>query len=61
MKPQNDQPFEVSPDKIPVMPAKFDALRIGRIEDGRRYLGNGCWERVNVEESRLNERREAWK
>ena len=21
--------------------------RVGRIEDGRRYLGGNCWERVN--------------
>lgn len=24
----------------------LDRLRIGRIEDGRRYMGNGCWEVV---------------
>ncbi len=22
---------------------KFDRMRVGRIEDGRRYMGNGCW------------------
>ena len=41
-------------------PAHMDRMMIGRIDsDGRRYLGNGGYERVNVEESRLNERREA--
>jgi hypothetical protein len=33
----------------------LDRMRIGRIEDGKRYLGNNCWQHVNVEESRLNE------
>jgi hypothetical protein len=27
----------------------FDRMRIGRIEDGRRYLGNGAWQRVDGE------------
>lgn len=26
----------------------FDALRKGRVEDGRRYLGNGGWQRINT-------------
>jgi hypothetical protein len=33
----------------------LDRMRVGRIEEGRRYLGNNCWQHVNVEESRLNE------
>jgi hypothetical protein len=36
----------------------FDRMRIGRIEDGRRYLGEGCWQRVDHEHSETNERRE---
>jgi hypothetical protein len=26
----------------------FDRLRKGQIEDGRRYLGNGGWQRINT-------------
>ena len=33
----------------------FDRMRVGRIEEGRRYMGNNCWQHVNVEESCLNE------
>ena len=41
----------------PLSPAlDFDRMRKGRIEDGRRYLGNGAWQWVNTEEARLNER-----
>jgi hypothetical protein len=36
----------------------FDQLRRGRIEDGRRYLGNGAWQAVDHEWSETNERRE---
>ena len=35
-----------------------DRMLRGKIIDGRRYLGNGAWERVDVETSELNERRE---
>ena len=57
--PPDDPFFHVTPEKIPVMPAKFDALRIGRIDqDGRRYLGNGCYQLVDHETSETNERRE---
>jgi hypothetical protein len=38
-----------------------DLMMRGRIIDGRRYLGNNCWEVVNHEESRTNERREGAK
>jgi hypothetical protein len=37
----------------------FDRLRKGRIEDGRRYLGNGAWQHLDHEHSETNERREA--
>lgn len=36
----------------------FDRLRIGKVEDGRRYLGNGAWQHVDHEWSETNERRE---
>lgn len=36
----------------------FDRLRKGRIEDGRRYLGNGAWQHLDHEHSETNERRE---
>lgn len=36
----------------------FDTLRKGRIEDGRRYLGNGAWQHLDHEHSETNERRE---
>lgn len=36
----------------------FDRIMVGRIVDDRRYLGNGGWQKVNVESSRLNELRE---
>jgi hypothetical protein len=26
----------------------FDRLRKGRVEDGRRYLGDGGWQRINT-------------
>lgn len=26
----------------------LDAMRVGRIEDGRRYLGGNCWERIKT-------------
>lgn len=26
----------------------FDRLRKGRVEDGRRYLGNGGWQKINT-------------
>ena len=36
----------------------LDKMRVGKIDqDGRRYMGNGCYERVNVEESNLNDLR----
>jgi hypothetical protein len=38
-----------------VLPESLDRLMRGRIKGDRRYLGNGCWQRVNVEESRLND------
>jgi len=28
----------------------FDRLRKGRVEDGRRYLGNGGWQRINMQQ-----------
>ncbi len=38
--------------------AKMDKMRIGKIDcDARRYLGNGAYERVNCEESNLNDLR----
>lgn len=36
----------------------FDRMRRGKIEDGRRYLGNGAWQAVDHEHSETNERRE---
>jgi hypothetical protein len=43
--------------KINVLPEWLDQLMRGWIKDDRRYLGNDGWQRVNVEESRLNERK----
>jgi hypothetical protein len=37
----------------------MDEMMIGRIINGRRYLGNNCWEHVDHELSRTNERRDA--
>lgn len=43
----------------PLSPAlDFDRLRKGKIEDGRRYLGNGAWQHLDHEYSETNERRE---
>lgn len=28
---------------------KSDRMRVGDIEDGREYLGNGSWQAVNIE------------
>lgn len=43
----------------PLSPAlDFDRMRKGKIEDGRRYLGNGAWQHVDHEHSETNERRE---
>jgi hypothetical protein len=39
----------------------MDYMLRGRIIDGRRYLGNGCWELVDHEAAETNERREGWK
>jgi hypothetical protein len=39
----------------------FDRLRKGRIEDGRRYLGNGAWQHLDHEWSETNERREGYR
>ena len=43
----------------PLSPAlDFDRMRKGKIEDGRRYLGNGAWQHIDHEHSETNERRE---
>ena len=26
----------------------FDKMRIGRIENSKRYLGGGCWQRIEM-------------
>jgi hypothetical protein len=39
-------------------PAGIDRAMFGRHRDGRRYLGGGCWQVVDHETSRTNERRE---
>ena len=26
----------------------FDKMRIGRIENSKRYLGGGCWQRIET-------------
>jgi hypothetical protein len=26
----------------------FDKMRIGRIENSKRYLGNGCWQKIET-------------
>jgi len=52
-------------DKIGTNPLSprldFDRMRRGRIEDGRRYLGNGAWQHLDHEHSETNERREGYR
>ncbi len=36
----------------------MDKMMVGKVEDGRRYLGNGSWEKLDHEWSETNERRE---
>lgn len=38
----HDHPAGKSPNGL-----DFDKMRIGRIEDGRLYMGGNCWQRVN--------------
>jgi hypothetical protein len=39
-------------------PVGIERMMKGRIIDGRRYLGGGCWEVVDHETAETNERRE---
>ena len=37
---------------------KPKSLRVGQVVGDKIYLGDGCWRRINVEESRMNDRRD---
>ena len=46
--------------KVRILPEWLDELMRGRVKGAKRYLGNDCWQQINVEESRLNELRDAY-